>query len=280
MTFNKSTPDFKHMQSNTKCSWNGGFPVDVTPEMASVWLFQSRGKNPRTINQVWVQQNIDDLSSGMYTSRTIRFHKDGWNCDGQHILTAIVQSGCTAKGVFVEVGLSDADVSNIDTGHVRSFLVTSKIAGMKANGGDSSLALVLEYGLRCSGGGSHPKRRKLISAHSEEIAFVNRVLKGARLKPVAMRKAIADVYLRVKMNKEKLLRLERFGIVYSKMDISGGSSDQAAINLAKAIERIGTADLKTRDEVYKLTIVAIDNFMKENPSKKLCMTKRQKQILK
>jgi hypothetical protein len=139
---------------------------------------------------------------------------------------------------------------------------------------------MLEYGFAHTGKETHDQKRFLVNKYREQVDFVNSCLKSARLKPVAMKKAIVDVYERVKTNPEKLSRLVRFGKVYSKMDISGGSSDQAAINLAKAIERIPTADRTTRDDVYKLTIVAIDNFMKGNPAKKICMTKKQKENLK
>jgi hypothetical protein len=275
----KKQNDYMDMRSNIKMSWNRGLPVDVTPEMAARWLKVSEGKNVRPVNKAGLQMLIESLKGGTHTTRTIRFHKDGWCCDGQHFLNAVSSTGLVAKNTFIEVGLEDVDVPHIDVGKLRSFTVTSRCAGVYATGGDSSLALVLKHGLdKVANSTSHDERRYLINLYREEIDLVNSSFSGARLKPVAMKKAFVDVYKEVKSNPEKLNRLVRFAKVFSIGDISGGSADQAAINLSRAIDKIPTADRKTRHEVYRLTIVAIDNFMKKKTAKKIYMDNTQKKI--
>jgi hypothetical protein len=272
--------DFKNMGSPTKRVWNNGIPVDITPEMAIYWIKISDGKNVRSLNQKQVDAIVADLMSGNHTTRTIRFHKDGWCADGQHFLNAIIQSGITARKIFVELGYSDEEISKIDTGIVRSFSVTSAIAGESVTGVDAALAIVLEDGFDAIDKKySHTQKRYLIHKYKEEVEFIRNNLK-ARIKPVAMKKAIIDVYNLIKSDPEKVSRLIQFMHVYSSSDISGGSSDQAAINLVKALARVPTAQRSTRYEVYRLTATAINNFMEKKKAKKLYMTKKQKEVLK
>ena len=272
--------DFMNMQSNVKKSWNNGVPIDVTPEMASRWLGISKGKNPRTLKWVHVNKLANDLKSGNHTTRTIRFHKDGYLGDGQHLCNAIIQTGMTAKNIFVELGYSKEDLSHLDVGLNRSFKDTSKILGFDSTGSDSSLAMVIEFGLdKPKEILTHDQKRSLVEKHREEIDFVKSILVGAKTKPVATKKALVDAYNTIKKDQKKLDRLVRFGKVFSTSDISGGSQDQAAINLYRAVAKISTADRKTRHEVYRISMIAISNFMRKKTSKKLCMDSDQKEAM-
>lgn len=272
--------DYTNMLSLIKRCWNNGYPVDITPKMAARWLSVSEGKNPRKVNRAWVMKISYDLTHGLHTTRTIRFHRDGYCVDGQHLLISIVETGVTAKNTFVEVGYEKGDVPNMDIGGGRTFNTTAVLAESTATNSDAALAIVLEYGFTPQTNElSFAQRRMLVDKHRECVSFTNNGLKSAKRKPVAMKKAIADVYKAVKDDPKKLARLERFVHVFSKLDIEGGSADQAAVNLSKLVSRIPTADRSTRKDVYDSTISAIDSFMKANPAKKICKTKKQKSVL-
>jgi hypothetical protein len=280
MTYEKPL-DFSNMKSDVKKAYNNGIPVIITPQMAVRWLAISQGKNVRPLKESKVAKIIADLMVGKHTARTLRFHKDGWNADGQHYLTALARSGMNSPPTFIELGYTCEEIAHFDTGDVRSLGVTSKILGVQLTDNDASLAVLLENGLMASGTKlTHEEKRELVKKYQEQVNFVRENLKTGNPKPVAMKKAIAEIYLKVKDNPEKLNRLVQFIHVYTKMDISGGSKDQAAINLVKALEKISTSDKKTREEIYNLTIVSIDNFMKRKPAKKIYMTDVQKKALK
>ena len=71
--------------------------VDVTPEMASQFLMHNVSNRP--INRNDVKKYADNLKNGQHVllGDAIMFGKDGELYNGQHRLTAIVESGITAK---------------------------------------------------------------------------------------------------------------------------------------------------------------------------------------
>ena len=268
--------NFMDMKYNNRKILNNGKPVLVTPQMAKRWLEISKGFNPRKLDLNHVSSLSHDIISGNHTIRTIAFHKNGLMGDGQHVASAIVSTGMSIN-LWIEVGLDDADISHLDIGKTRSYSVTSKGLGMKTSGGESSLAGVLEYGFdQPPKTLTHDERRFLVRKYREDIDIVNESFKSSKIKPVAMKKAFVDKYREVKNDPIKLKRLIWFGKVFSTLTAENGKKDQAALNLYKQLNKMATADRKTRHEVERLTSIAIDNFMEENPAKKIYMTNVQK----
>ncbi len=70
----------------------------VTPEMAKAYL--SKNHNSRPINPERVKLLARIMSFGLFEARRsekLLFNKDGYLINGQHRLSAVVESGCTVQ---------------------------------------------------------------------------------------------------------------------------------------------------------------------------------------
>jgi hypothetical protein len=89
----------------------------ITPEQAAKWL-EKNNKNPRKkIIIAWVQELMKSLRRGEWvlTHQGIAFDRDGNLVDGQHRLTAIVQTGIGATLMITE-GVPSESISEMDLG--------------------------------------------------------------------------------------------------------------------------------------------------------------------
>lgn len=94
-------------------------PVLVTPELATEWL--RRNTRNRPIRQARVNMIVRAMRAGQfqYNGDTIRFDHTGSLLDGQHRLTAVVESGIATHMLVVEGLASDVQVT-IDQGARRT----------------------------------------------------------------------------------------------------------------------------------------------------------------
>jgi hypothetical protein len=74
----------------------------VTPRMAKDWL--STNCENRTLSQDWVDKLARDMANGDFPNigETIKFDQDGNLIDGQHRLSAVVQSGRQIEFIIIE----------------------------------------------------------------------------------------------------------------------------------------------------------------------------------
>lgn len=93
--------------------------VDVDPTTAAEWL--TRNENNRTVRLKHVNTLASDMRNGAWvvTGEAIKFSRDGRLLDGQHRLSAVVQSGVTVK-MLVVTDLADAAQDRMDTGARRT----------------------------------------------------------------------------------------------------------------------------------------------------------------
>lgn len=93
--------------------------LDVTPLMAAEWLGQN--VNNRNIRQARVHELMRELRAGRWqlNGETVKIGDDGSLRDGQHRLTAIVETGITAKMV-VAFGIPEEAMTTIDVGAART----------------------------------------------------------------------------------------------------------------------------------------------------------------
>ncbi len=100
----------------------------VTPELAAAWL----QKNPRNrnLNDKLVRDYARQMSAGGWAANgeTIKIASNGDLLDGQHRLSAIVQSGVTLELVVV-TGLPAATQNTMDTGRKRVVADVLAISG-------------------------------------------------------------------------------------------------------------------------------------------------------
>jgi hypothetical protein len=91
----------------------------VTPERAQAWL--DRGGANRKINKRSVRRLVRAIEVGEWelTGETIKLDKDGRVRDGQHRLTAIIETGKPQQCIVVR-GIAESAFDKIDTGKSRS----------------------------------------------------------------------------------------------------------------------------------------------------------------
>jgi len=102
----------------------------ITPGLAAAVL--ERMRNPRSIRQAALAQRKADLLGGNWSMETgsILFDRYGWLRDGQHRLTAVVQTGISIVANVV-LGATEAAVSATDTGSKRSWSDQLKARGVR-----------------------------------------------------------------------------------------------------------------------------------------------------
>ncbi|MBX7224109.1 MAG: hypothetical protein K1Y36_29605 [Blastocatellia bacterium] len=93
--------------------------VLVTPKLAAEWL--TTNSNNRPLSQPFVAELAHSLLTFTFrtTHQGIAFDEQGRLRDGQHRLTAIVQTGIAAE-MLVSTGLTEADLEAIDDGRKRT----------------------------------------------------------------------------------------------------------------------------------------------------------------
>jgi hypothetical protein len=94
-------------------------PQKITPSMAQDIL--SHNDNNRPLNPRTLSRYIDEMKEGrwMFNGDTISIDRDGNLLNGQHRLTAVVQSGVTIDGLIVE-GLDPEAFTTMDIGRRRT----------------------------------------------------------------------------------------------------------------------------------------------------------------
>lgn len=107
--------------------------ISVTPEMAAEWL-ATNASNNRKKSKMLVNQYARDMIAGRWeiTGETIKFDTTGRLIDGQHRLSAVVESKKTVN-MAVITGLEPKVIHVIDTGKSRNGADALTISGQGEN---------------------------------------------------------------------------------------------------------------------------------------------------
>lgn len=115
------------------------FLIRVTPRIAQK-LLDRNTDNPRRLYQPDVNRYASDMANGRWSSANgvepIKLSRSGKLINGQHRLTAIVQSGITVD-MWLETGLDDEAARHLDQGRVRSHADLARISHPDSKVGDS-----------------------------------------------------------------------------------------------------------------------------------------------
>jgi len=125
--------------------------MDVTPVMAEQWM--QKNQHNRSFSKHVASKYVDDIRSGSFqglNGESIKRSADGLLLDGQHRLSAIIQTQTTVRTLVVS-GVQLEAQSTMDKGRKRSVASTLALAGEKNSGPLSALirlSLVVEGGGR------------------------------------------------------------------------------------------------------------------------------------
>lgn len=116
--------------------------VAVTPEMAARWL--ARNTRNRTIRKSDLDRYKRDIATGRWhmEGSPLRFAPDGTLLDGQHRLTAIVETGATLTLLVVR-GIAVEAQNVMDTGRKRTAADALAINGHKNSAAEAAVARIV-----------------------------------------------------------------------------------------------------------------------------------------
>jgi len=159
--------------------------LDVTPDMAKMFLMKN--KSNRRINKSQLEMLERSINDGHWrlTHQGIALYKDGEIADGQHRLTAIVNTGRTLRmPLFTDVERDTGTVLAIDCGLKRSVRDGAAITGESLTYTHAAIAKALEYGYRSFGRAklTHMEQYDLVSKWRESIDKTDRFFTRRTLK--------------------------------------------------------------------------------------------------
>ena len=173
----------------------------VSPKMAKKYL-ENNGTN-RPISKIQLEMLIRVIEAGKWrlTHQGIAFYEDGELADGQHRLSAIVETQKSQRmPVFTGIKREQDTIMAIDSGKGRTARDSAIIAGVDVKGKSASIVRALEYGY------AHKKRIKLshfelielFQRYDEELKIINelfnRVISKITITPVkvAVARAVSE----------------------------------------------------------------------------------------
>ena len=103
---------------------------NVTPQLASAYLSQNTNNRPLNKSRVQAYANAMMRGEWQFNGDPVRFDEDGCLIDGQHRLSAIVQSSIPMKMLVIR-NLPQSTFKTIDVGAKRSPSDLAALAGVK-----------------------------------------------------------------------------------------------------------------------------------------------------
>ncbi|MBX7221976.1 MAG: hypothetical protein K1Y36_18640 [Blastocatellia bacterium] len=253
--------------------------VLVTPQQAAAWL--EANHNNRPLNKPYVEELARYLVQGTFqtTHQGIAFDQQNRLRDGQHRLTAIVQTGIAAQ-LLVATGLSEAELQAIDDGRKRT---TQQVLVMLGNPATSYSAtaiaremLVGGHHLRGSKPRLKPGRQELVQfylRHQEAVLFADQHFRNPQ-SGLALG-YVGAVIARAFYAADKS-QLEHFAKVLDSGFTKDG--DESIIRLRNYIlhaRREQKRGFKLRDDIYSKTQRTLKDWLEGTPAKNLLGTKEE-----
>ena len=154
----------------------------VTPSMAESFLLENNSN--RKLNKPQLDMLVRTIKAGNWalTHQGVAIYDDGTLADGQHRLSAIVESGIACMmPVFYGVEKTEKTVMAVDCGKLRSVTDSSAISGNSVRASDVSLAKAIEYGMNCRAPRlTHQESSDLCKKHASSLDMINILLPSNR----------------------------------------------------------------------------------------------------
>ena len=244
----------------------------ITPELAKEML--SGNDINRSLTRATVNKYKTDMLSGLYQSengQTVSFFRSGKLKDGQHRLTAIVESGI-AQWILVVEGIKDEDVI-ADIGKPRTIGNIMEMSGynatLRANSATGSLSFLFLLG---TGNNSVSYQEKIAFADKYEdiiVPIVRASHNGAADSSSRMRKSpiiaalICANYCGV--SQELILKFCRS----VNSGLYDGDTETSTVFLARAIDLPRKYNkTKEKELLFDITLAALDDYINSRPRKK------------
>tara|TARA_R110001599_G_scaffold304770_1_gene511079 strand:- start:49 stop:804 length:756 start_codon:yes stop_codon:yes gene_type:complete len=169
----------------------------VTPAMAEGFL--QTNKSNRKINKNQLEMIKRTMLNGEWvlTHQGVALYDDGTLADGQHRLTAIVQTGVKCKmPIFYGIKKSTVNIMAIDCGKMRSVKDSASITGVKLNPSQIALAKALHFGIKSNSKLTHKESVALVEQYSHELEVAKFLLPSNRagISSVSVKAGLVKAY--------------------------------------------------------------------------------------
>ena len=169
----------------------------VTPAMAQGFL-QGNNSN-RRINKGQLNMIKRSMLNGEWalTHQGVALYEDGTLADGQHRLTAIVETGVSCKmPIFYGVEKAQRNIMAIDCGKMRSVKDSALITGVSLSPSQIALAKALHFGITVNKKLTHSESVNLVEQYAHELDVVKYLLPSNRtgISAVAVKAALIKAY--------------------------------------------------------------------------------------
>lgn len=245
--------------------------VLVTPVLATEWL--TRNTANRRIRNGFVSAYARDMANNVWYPKALAvcFRKDGTLGNGQHTLSAIVQSG-TSQLLLIAENCSDESIAAMDRGIKRTIADIARFIGVEMSSQMAAVARALRFGADRLEKGTFDELYETFVEHEDAIRFALEGTSSVRERGVSTAAYLA-VIARAYYNVDQQT-LARFKAAVLTGNIEG-QEEWAATKLRDWFLRNRVADRLARGNAYWLTETALAAFIRKEPLKKLMPSKRE-----
>ncbi len=242
----------------------------VTPAVAARWLGQSNTDNRRLRKKISAQY-AEDMRRGDWHRKPVAicFGEDGLLGNGQHTLSAIVESGC-AHELLIARNVPASAIAVMDVGLKRTISDIGHFLGNQFGSRESAIAKIVAIGP----GNSEPKSFAFLFEAYQRHQHAIDTLCAASPKAVGFSAAVMAVMVRAWYSQDEARILEFVEVM--KSGIVQGPEDTAAIRLRDHCRSLKSAGgWSVSIDTYRRAQSALDAFLRRKPMSKLYGTERE-----
>lgn len=242
----------------------------VRPETAAKWMKIDNVRN-RRIRKAAVSQYARDMRTGQWHLKPVAicFCEDGTLGNGQHTLSAIIESG-EPQLLLIARNVPASTIAVMDVGLRRTIADISHFVGGEVSSREAAVARVIEYG---AGDCERRSFSELYDAYKKHQIAIDWVIQRSA-KSFGFSAASLAVYARASYH-DDLYRIEEF-LEVIKSGIVTSDADSAAVRLrdyCRSTSKSGSRD--GRVEMYRRTESALHAFLRRKPMSKLYGTEKE-----
>lgn len=249
------------------------FSCVVDPPLATRFL--ERNHNNRRLRKSVVQRYASDMARGQWRMKPVPicFDQDGNLGNGQHTLSAIVESG-TTHYLLIALDVPRECIAMMDSGLNRSIEDISHFVGAELNSPCAAVAKIMHFGRPVTGAKqamSFDSLYEVYQFHKEAIDFAVNASNAAKVTGInaITRSVVAQAWYT--KDRSRLIDFQHC----LKTGIPGDPGDVAAIRLRDLfLKGGGTGDNGIRLELFLKTKSALEHFLDRRPVTRLYGTDR------
>lgn len=248
----------------------------ISPEAAYEILENRHIANNRSLRSKIAKQYSSDMGVGLWslTHQPIAFNTNMELCDGQHRLSACVDSGASFVSIVI-FGVPPRSVVNVDAGAKRSAVDAGRILGRAVSHRDIAVARTMAFRTKsvCVSNGL---ALELIDILREPLEYVHEQFPTSIMK-VTISPMLAAVGLAWYHAEPE--RLAQFCVALREGFITDRQADSAAIALASSMRTggMGYGGLKSAEAFLK-SLNAISYFLQRKPLSKVYASEKSREL--